>query len=195
MLKNVKIGVAFTGSFCTYEKAFAQLERLKEEGADVSTIFSTASANTKNRFGTSKQFIERARKLTEKEPILTVEGAEPIGPKGLLDVLVLLPCTGNTLAKLANGITDTAALMAAKAQLRNERPVIIALSTNDALGMNLKNIGALLLAKNIYFIPFGQDDPAKKPNSMVAHMELLIPTIVAARDGRQYQPVVQSPFL
>lgn len=195
MLKNIKIGVAFTGSFCTYQKAFSELEKLKREGADLQTIFSAASAHTKNRFGTSEQFLEKARKLTGKEPILTVESAEPIGPKSLLDVLVLLPCTGNTLAKLANGITDTAALMAAKAQLRNEKPVIIALSTNDALGMNLKNIGALLLAKNIYFIPFGQDDPAKKPNSMVAHMELLIPTIIAAREGKQYQPVVQSPFL
>lgn len=195
MLKNVKIGIAFTGSFCTYKKVFAQLERLREEEADLCTIFSVASAHTKNRFGNSEQFLKRAKDITGKEPILTVEGAEPIGPKSLLDVLVLLPCTGNTLAKLANGITDSPVLMAAKAQLRNEKPVIIALSTNDALGMNLKNIGALLQVKHVYFIPFGQDDPVKKPNSMVAHMELLIPTIMAAREGKQYQPVVQSPFL
>lgn len=123
--------------------------------------------------------------------MLTIPQAEPIGPKSLLDILVILPCTGNTIAKLANGITDTPALMAAKAHLRNEKPLLISISTNDALGMNMKNIGLLLNAKNVYFVPFGQDNPEKKPNSMIAHTELLIPSIEAALNGRQYQPVIQ----
>ena len=123
--------------------------------------------------------------------MLTIPQAEPIGPKSLLDILVILPCTGNTIAKLANGITDTPALMAAKAHLRNEKRLLISISTNDALGMNMKNIGLLLNAKNVYFVPFGQDNPEKKPNSMIAHTELLIPSIEAALNGRQYQPVIQ----
>ena len=122
--------------------------------------------------------------------MLTIEQAEPIGPKSLLDILVILPCTGNTIAKLANGITDTPVLMAAKAHLRNDKPLLLSVSTNDALGMNMKNIGLLLNAKNIYFVPFGQDDPVKKPNSMTAHTELLIPSLEAALEKRQYQPVI-----
>ena len=123
--------------------------------------------------------------------MLTIPQAEPIGPGSLLDILVLFPCTGNTLAKLANGITDTPALMAAKAHLRNNKPLLISISTNDALGMNMRNIGLLMNAKNVYFIPFGQDNPKKKPNSMIAHTELLIPSIEAALEGHQYQPVIQ----
>ena len=123
--------------------------------------------------------------------MLSIPQAEPIGPKGFLDILVLFPCTGNTIAKLANGITDTPVLMAAKAHLRNNKPLLISISTNDALGMNMKNIGLLLNAKHIYFIPFGQDNPEKKPNSMIAHTNLLIPSIEAALDGRQYQPIIQ----
>ena len=122
--------------------------------------------------------------------MLTIPEAEPIGPDSLLDILVLFPCTGNTIAKLANGITDTPALMAAKAHLRNNKPLLISISTNDALGMNMKNIGLLLNAKNIYFVPFGQDNPEKKPNSMIAHTELLIPSLEAALHGRQYQPII-----
>ena len=133
----------------------------------------------------------KARSITGKEPMLTIPQAEPIGPKSLLDILVILPCTGNTIAKLANGITDTPALMAAKAHLRNDKPLLISISTNDALGMNMKNIGLLLNAKNIYFVPFGQDNPEKKPNSMIARTELLIPSIEAALNGKQYQPVIQ----
>ena len=122
--------------------------------------------------------------------MLTIAQAEPIGPKSLFDILVLFPCTGNTMAKLANGITDSPSLMAAKAHLRNNKPLLVSISTNDALGMNMKNIGLLLNAKNIYFVPFGQDDPEKKPNSMIAHTELLIPALEAALEGRQYQPVI-----
>lgn len=123
--------------------------------------------------------------------MLSIPQAEPIGPKSLLDILVLFPCTGNTIAKLANGITDTPVLMAAKAHLRNNKPLLISISTNDALGMNMKNIGLLLNSKHIYFIPFGQDNPEKKPNSMIAHTDLLIPSIEAALSGRQYQPIIQ----
>ena len=122
--------------------------------------------------------------------MMTIAEAEPIGPKALLDILVILPCTGNTLAKLANGITDSPVLMAAKAHLRNNRPLLLSLSTNDALGMNMKNIGLLLNSKNIYFIPFGQDNPEKKPNSMIAHTELLIPSLESALEGQQLQPII-----
>ena len=134
--------------------------------------------------------MKQAEEITGNQPVLTIPGAEPIGPGNLLDILVLFPCTGNTIAKLANGITDTPALMAAKAHLRNNKPLLISVSTNDALGINMKNIGLLMNAKNVYFIPFGQDNPQAKPNSMIARTELLIPSLEAALEGRQYQPVI-----
>lgn len=190
-LKGKKVGVAFTGSFCTYQNVFGELEKLTLAGADVQTIFSDASQSVDSRFGKAEDFIKKAEQITGRRPMLTIPEAEPIGPKGLLDILVILPCTGNTIAKLANGITDTPALMAAKAHLRNDRPLLLSVSTNDALGMNMKNIGLLLNAKNIYFVPFGQDNPEKKPNSMIAHTELLLPALDAALKGRQYQPVIQ----
>lgn len=133
----------------------------------------------------------KAKEITGAEPMLTIPQAEPIGPKGLLDLLILMPCTGNSIAKLANGITDTPALMAAKAHLRNERPLLVSISTNDALGMNMKNIGLLLNTKHVYFVPFKQDNPQKKPNSMIASLEYLIPAVEAALEGRQYQPIIQ----
>lgn len=190
-LKGKKIGVAFTGSFCTYRNVFAELQKLSDEGAEIQTIFSDSSQQISSRFGSPEEFIEKARTVTGFEPILTISQAEPIGPKSLLDILVIIPCTGNTIAKLANGITDTPVLMAAKAHLRNDKPLLLSISTNDALGMNMKNIGLLLNAKNIYFVPFGQDNPEKKPNSMIAHTELLIPSIEAALLKKQYQPVIQ----
>lgn len=191
-LKNKRIGVGMTGSFCTYAKAFEQIESLLEEGAILQTIFSDTSQHIKCRFGKGEDFIKRAYEITGNDPMKTIEEAEIIGPTGCLDVLVLMPCTGNTMAKLANGITDTPVLMASKAQLRNEKPVVISMASNDALGMNLKNIGNLLNHKHIYFVPFGQDDPMKKPNSMIADTTLLIPTILAALHGKQYQPVLTS---
>ena len=191
-LEGKTIGVAFTGSFCTYEKAMIELENIVKAGASVQCIFSDNSQIIDSRFGKAKDFLERAEEITNHPIIKTIATAEPIGPKGYLDVLVILPCTGNTVAKLANGITDTPVLMAAKAHLRNEKPLVISLSTNDALGMNMKNIGLLLNAKNIYFVPFGQDDPVKKPNSMVAHTELLIKTLERALEHKQYQPIIQS---
>ncbi len=190
-LKGKQIGVAFTGSFCTYEKVFKELNALTKEGAAVQTIFSDAAQTLDSRFGKAEDFIRQAEEITGRKPMLTIPEAEPIGPKSLFDILVLFPCTGNTIAKLANGITDTPVLMAAKAHLRNNKPLLISISTNDALGMNMKNIGLLLNAKHIYFIPFGQDSPEKKPNSMIAHTELLIPSIEAALGGQQYQPIIQ----
>lgn len=189
-LKGKRVGVALTGSFCTYEKVFQELTKLTNEGVLVQTIFSDAAGTIDSRFGKAEDFIKKAEEITKQKPMRTIPEAEPIGPDSLLDILVLFPCTGNTIAKLANGITDTPALMAAKAHLRNNKPLLISISTNDALGMNMKNIGLLLNAKNIYFVPFGQDNPEKKPNSMIAHTELLIPSLEAALHGRQYQPII-----
>ena len=190
-LKGKKIGVALTGSFCTYEKTFVQLRKLKEEGAEIVTIFSNVSQTIDSRFGSPQDFMKEAEEITGSRPLLTISQAEPIGPKSLLDLLIILPCTGNTAAKLANGITDSPVLMAAKAHLRNEKPLLISISTNDALGMNMKNIGILLNVKHIFFVPFGQDDPEKKPNSMTARTETLIPAAEAALEERQYQPVIR----
>lgn len=191
-IKGKKVGVAFTGSFCTFEKIFVELEKLVKAGADVYTIFSESSQKIASRFGTPEEFLKRAEEITGRKPILTIGEAEPIGPKSYLDVLVIFPCTGNTVAKLANGITDTPVLMAAKAHLRNNKPLVISISTNDALGMNMKNIGLLLNAKNIYFVPFGQDNPIKKTNSLIAHTDKLIPTLEGALEGVQVQPILEG---
>lgn len=191
-LKGKKIGVALTGSFCTFEKVFLELQKLKSTDAELYPIFSNASQTIESRFGTPELYQQKVTEITGKEPIFSIEDAEPIGPSGYLDILVILPCTGNTAAKLANGITDTPVLMAAKAHMRNNKPLVISISTNDGLGMNMKNIGLLLNTKNIYFVPFGQDNWVKKPNSLVAHTELLIPTLEAALEGKQYQPLLLS---
>lgn len=192
-LRGKKIGIALTGSFCTFEKIFKELEKLVETGAEVYTIFSNASQQISSRFGKPEDFMKRAEEITGRKPICTIEGAEPIGPQSYLDIYVIFPCSGNTVAKLANGITDTPVLMGAKAHLRNNKPLVISVSTNDALGMNMKNIGLLLNAKNIYFVPFGQDDPVKKTNSLIAHTDRLIPTLESALEGEQLQPILQ-PF-
>jgi len=192
-LNKLNIGVAFTGSFCTFDKIFIELENLIKEGSNVYTIFSYASQNIDCRFGKSEEFISRAESITLTKPILTLEEAEPLGPQNMLDILIIAPCTGNTLAKLVNGITDTPALMAAKGHIRNNKPLVISLSTNDALGFNFKNIGTMLNSKNVYFVPFGQDNYSGKPNSMVAHTNLIIPTLEQALDGKQIQPVIKSP--
>jgi len=193
-LKNKKVGVAFTGSFCTFETAFKELESLVNEGADVYPIYSNASQQSNSRFGCSEDFLKRTSMICKKEIITSIEEAEPIGPEGFLDILVILPCTGNTIAKLANGIADSPVLMAAKAHLRNEKSLVLSIATNDALSMNLKNIGLLMNTKHIYFVPFGQDNPSKKPNSMIAHTQMLIPTLEAALNHTQIQPIVISPF-
>ena len=191
-LKGRKIGVALTGSFCTFEKIFVELQKLVDAGAEVYTIFSDASQSIKSRFGTPEEYMKKAEEITKRPPILAIETAEPIGPKSYLDALVIFPCTGNTAAKLANGITDTPVLMGAKAHLRNGKPLLISISTNDGLGMNMKNIGLLLNAKNIYFLPFGQDSPEKKPKSLIAHTDELIPSLEMALEHRQIQPILKS---
>ena len=150
-----------SGSFCTYENAFQELQKLVEAGQRCRPFFPEAAQTIDSRFGKAEEFVRRAETLTGRTPMLTIAEAEPIGPKSLLDLLIVLPCTGNTIAKLANGITDTPVLMAAKAHLRNEKPLLLSISTNDALGMNMKNIGLLLNAKHVYFVPFGQDNPEK----------------------------------
>ena len=189
-LKGKNIGIAITGSFCTYEKTFTQMESLVRQGASVKTIFSNSAASLDSRFGSSDKFLKLATDITGYPPILTIPDAEPIGPGKMFDILVLLPCTGNTIAKLANGITDTPVLMAAKAHLRNEKPLIIAVSTNDAMGLNFQNIGKLYNVKNIYFVPFFQDNPEKKPCSLIAKFDLIDKTIEAALKGGQLQPVL-----
>lgn len=193
-LKGKKIGFALTGSFCTFDKVIKEMEKLVAAGAIVYPILSFNSQTINSRFGKADDFRARIIEITGNDPITTIQTAEPIGPKGFLDIVIIAPCTGNTLAKLANGITDTPVLMAAKAHIRNLKPLVIAVSTNDALGMNLKNLGYLMPSKNIYFVPFGQDDYIKKPNSMVAKIELIPETLEQALDGIQIQPVVQSPF-
>lgn len=193
-LEGKTIGVAFTGSFCSYKKIFHELKKLAFQGVELQTIFSDSARTIDSRFGKAQDFLREAEEITGKPPILTIPQAEPIGPSACLDALVIFPCTGNTVAKLANGITDSPVLMAAKAHLRNEKPLILSIATNDALGMNMKNIGLLLNCKNVYFVPFGQDDPVKKPNSLVAHTELVALAIEEALKGKQLQPVLQSPF-
>ncbi len=189
-LENKRIGIAMTGSFCTFAKAVREIENLTAEGAKVQTIFSNAAQTIDSRFGKADDFIREVTEITGQKPMMTIEQAEVIGPTACFDILVIMPCTGNTMAKLVNGITDTPVLMAAKAHLRNGKPLVISMATNDALGMNFKNIGYLLNSKNVYFVPFGQDDPVKKPNSMIADMDYLILTMQEALEGRQYQPVL-----
>lgn len=191
-LSHKKIGFALTGSFCTYEKIFKVMEQLVKEGADVIPIFSLSVQNINCRFGNSDQFYQTAKEITGHSPITTLETAEPIGPKSLLDILLIAPCTGNTLSKLTNAITDTPVLMAAKAHLRNEKPLVISLSTNDALGINFKNIGTLYHYKYIYFVPFGQDDYKKKPNSLIADTTLIPKTLEYALEGKQLQPLLTN---
>jgi len=191
-ISGCNVGVAVTGSFCTFSKIFAAIQEITRKGAAVTPIFSNSVQSIDSRFGTSKDWMEAFSSLSEKPPILTIHDAEPLGPKNQLDILLIAPCTGNTLAKLANGITDTPVLMAAKGHLRNNKPLVIFLSSNDSLGINLKNIGLLMNMKNLYFVPFGQDSFNAKPNSMVSHTEQIIPALEAALDGRQVQPVIQS---
>ena len=189
--KERTVGFAITGSFCTYDKIKEVLRQLVEQGDRVIPIFSDQAQNINSRFGNARDFIIEVQQITGEHGIFTIQEAEPIGPKALLDILVIAPCTGNTLAKLSHGITDSPVLMAAKAHMRNERPVVVGVSTNDALGANLKNIGELMNTKNMYFVPFGQDDCVKKPKSMVAHWELVSDTVAAALEGRQLQPVIR----
>ena len=189
-MRKERVGFAVCGSFCTHAKVLEALEQLAKEYETVIPIVSETAGNTDTRFGTSDALLERLRELTGREPLMDIPSVEPIGPKGLLDVLVIAPATGNTLAKLASGITDTAVTMAAKAHLRNGRPVVIAVASNDGLSAGAKNIGELLVRKNYYFVPFGQDSAILKPCSLMADFTLLPQTIDAALRGEQLQPVL-----
>lgn len=171
------VGFALCGSFCTFKKVIPQMKKLVDEGYKVIPIMSHIAYNMDTRFGKAKEFVDEIEEICKEEIIHTITGAEPIGPKELLDVLVIAPCTGNTLGKIANGISDTSVTLATKAHLRNQRPVIIAVSTNDALGSSAKNIGLLMNSKNIYFVPMEQDDYINKPNSIVADFKYIPDTV------------------
>lgn len=190
LLNGIKVGIAITGSFCTFDTILIEIQRFVDEGADVYPIMSYNAYNFDTRFGLAEEWKERIRTATGKEIISTIQDAESIGPKAYLDIIVVAPCTGNTLAKLANAITDTPVCMAYKAHLRNNKPVVIAISTNDGLGANAKNIALLLDKKNVYFVPFGQDDAIKKCNSLIAHYDMIVPTVVEALKGKQIQPLL-----
>ena len=190
-MEKIKVGAALCGSFCTLDAAVSAYEALAATGNyALIPIFSETAYGTDSRFGPAEGFIRRMEAACGRESIHTIPQAEPIGPKGLLDVLVIAPCTGNTLAKLARGVTDPAVAMAAKAQLRTGKPVVLAISTNDALSGSAENIGALLNRKNVYFVPFRQDDVVKKPSSLVAELSLVEDTMLAALEGRQLQPLL-----
>ena len=189
-LKNKQIGLAVTGSFCTLAKVYQEACRLKEAGAELYPIFSEKVQTTDTRFGTAKSWREQFETLCNRPIITNVVDAEPIGPQNKLDIMVIAPCTGNTLSKLAYGITDGPVLMAAKAHMRNNKPLVLAIATNDGLSRNAKNIAAMLEEKNVFIVPFGQDDPVKKPFSIVAEMPLLADTITCALQGQQLQPIL-----
>ena len=189
-LAGKKIGYAICGSFCTFKKSFEEIERLIDLGAKVTPIMSFNAFNIDTRFGTAEENNKKLEKICGNKIISTIEGAEPIGPTKMFDILVVAPCTGNTLAKLALGIIDTPVTMAVKSHIRNSRPVVIAVSTNDALSGSAKNIGQLENYKNYYFVPMRQDDFVNKPASIVAAYDLLAETVALALDGKQIQPII-----
>lgn len=189
-MRKERIGFAMSGSFCTHEKVLEALRALTERYETVIPIVSETVSVTDTRFGDAEELLEALYQMTGKEPLDDIPSVEPIGPKGLLDVLVIAPATGNTIAKLAAGITDTAVTMAAKAHLRNGRPVVVAVASNDGLSAGAKNIGELLVRKNYYFVPFGQDDAERKPCSLMADFMKIPETVEAALRGEQIQPVL-----
>ena len=183
------IGFALCGSFCTYSKIFPVMKQMASQ-YDLIPIFSPAAYTTDTRFGTAQSHIRRAAEICGQDPLFTIAQAEPIGPKKLLDALIVAPCTGNTLAKLSHGIADTSVTMAVKSHLRNGRPVVVAISTNDALTTAAENIGRLLARKHFYFVPFGQDDPQGKPGSMIADFSKIPDAVAAALEGKQLQSLL-----
>lgn len=189
-MDNLRLGLALTGSFCTFNQAMDLAKRLVKSGCEVTPIMSFNAYSISTRFGTAKENAEKLESITGKKIIRTIEDAEPIGPKRMFDILLIAPCTSNTLAKLASGVNDTPVTMAVKSHIRNSRPVVIAVSTNDALAAASKNIGALEAAKNYYFVPYRQDDYILKPYSMVADFSLAERTVELALSGIQIQPMV-----
>ncbi|MDD6214047.1 MAG: dipicolinate synthase subunit B [Firmicutes bacterium] len=189
-LTDKRIGFAMTGSFCTFSRVIKELEKLCDTGAEIYPIMSETAAGTDTRFGSAMNFRAKIEEIAGRQIICSVKDAEPIGPKGYLDLLIVAPCTGNTLAKLASGIADSSVTMAVKAHLRNQKPVLVAVSTNDGLGSAAKNIGTLLNSKNIYLVPFGQDDCKKKPNSLVADMTQITAAAELALEQKQLQPIL-----
>ncbi|MBO5976779.1 MAG: dipicolinate synthase subunit B [Oscillospiraceae bacterium] len=193
-MEKLRIGIALTGSYCTYERAFAAIEELCEK-YDVTAIMSETAASTNSRFGAAEDFIRRLESMTGKSVLKTIVEVEPAGPQRMFDVLVIAPCTGNTAAKLANGITDSSVTMAAKSHLRNGRPLLLAIGTNDGLSGSARNIAELLGRKNIYFLPFYQDDPVGKPRSLASDYTSLERSILEALEGRQIQPILGKPCI
>ncbi|MCS1351259.1 dipicolinate synthase subunit B [Mechercharimyces sp. CAU 1602] len=188
------IGFALTGSHCTHDEVLPQMQRLVDEGARIIPIVSYTVANVDSKFGAAEKWLAKIREITGEKIIATIPEAEPIGPKKWLDCLVIAPCTGGTLARLANAVTDSPVLMAAKAQMRTYRPVVVGISTNDALGLNAANIAKLLPIGELFFVPFGQDNPEAKPKSMVARMEQIPETVEAALEMRQIQPMIVEKY-
>ena len=189
-IKDKKIGFLLTGSFCTFKHTIPQIKKIVEEGGIVIPIMSRNAYNMDTKFGTAQEFIKEIEEITNKEIIHTIQGAEPIGPKGLTDILIIAPATGNTIGKLANGITDDVGTMATKSHLRNNNPVVIAISTNDGLAGSAENIGKLLNRNNYFFVPFRQDNPITKPRSLVFDPKYIIPTLEKALEKEQVQPIL-----
>ncbi len=191
-MNKINVGFALCGSFCTFSQVIPIIKELIEDGIEITPIMSHAAYSTNTRFGNAKDFVKSIEEITKKEVIHTIFQAEPIGPKKLLDALIIEPCTGNTLGKLAAGIYDTSVTLAAKAHLRNNRPVILGVSTNDALCGSAPSIGRLLATKNYYFVPIKQDDPFQKPTSIVCDFSKTLPTLKAALNSYQFQPLIQG---
>ncbi len=191
-MENITVGYAFCGSFCTIKSSLEQLERLSKHSVKIIPIMSEIVYSTDTRFGTANELISKVENICGHKIIHDIPAAEPIGPKNLLDIIVVSPCTGNTMTKIALGITDTSVTMAVKAHLRNNKPVVLGIASNDALGATGKNIGLLHNTKNIYFVPYRQDDPFGKNNSLVCDFSMLIPTLEHALVGKQIQPTVIS---
>lgn len=191
-MENLNVGFALCGSFCTIAQSVEQMSKLKEKNINIIPIMSPIVYQSSTRFYNNEKLKEDVEKICNNKIIHDIVEAEPIGPKNLLDLLIVSPCTGNTLGKIANGITDTSVTMAVKAHLRNNKPVIIALATNDALGASAKNIGILLNTKNIYFVPFGQDDPFSKNNSLISDFSLIYETMISAINDKQLQPIIKE---
>ncbi|WP_335870768.1 dipicolinate synthase subunit B [Bacillus sp. 2205SS5-2] len=194
-LKGKRIGFGLTGSHCTYDAVFPEIENLVNLGVEVIPVVSSTVKNTVTRFGDGEDWIQRIEDVTGHKVVDTIVKAEPLGPKLPLDCMIIAPLTGNSMSKFANAMTDSPVLMAAKATLRNHRPVVLGISTNDALGLNGPNLMRLMATKDIYFIPFGQDAPENKPKSMVARMTTLQYTVEAALEGKQLQPVIVEKYL